>query len=120
MAKTGTSVSAAQILRTNEGVAEAGTAVAASVKTYNVPVNSNKNIVLCFIPTAAGNITIKKGTGLAATNDTVWPITASKANWIEVDTSSFALVADDGDDKGDMLLVTDGTVAGTLYVVNAL
>ena len=54
MAKTGTSVSAAQILRTNEGVAEAGTAVAASVKTYNVPVNSNKNIVLCFIPTAAG------------------------------------------------------------------
>ena len=120
MAKTGTAVKAIQLIRTNEGVKDSTTSVAASAATYNIPAEG-KNLIIGFIPTAAGNFTIKAGTGFAATKDLTWAITASKLNVIELDTAAFTKVSGaDGDDKGDILLVADGTVAGTLFAINAI
>jgi hypothetical protein len=120
MAKTGTAVAAAQLVRSNVGIKESTTSVAASAASYNIPA-SGKNLLLGFIPTAAGNFTIKAGTGIAATKDLTWAITASKINWIQLDTSSYAKVkGSDGDDKGDIVITADGTVAGTLFAVSAL
>lgn len=113
-----TVVKSAQLIKSNAVVAESGQAIAANTTKYSIAA-SGKNIVLCFVPSAAGTLKILKGDGFAAApNDLEVTITASKGNWIELDSAPFMVF--EGTEKGKIVVQGDGTVAGTLYVVNAL
>lgn len=112
-----TVVKAAQLLKSNAVVAEAGQAIGANTTKYSIAA-SGKNIVLCFVPSAAGTLKVLAGDGFAATNDLELTITASKGNFVELDTAPFMVY--EGAEKGKIVVQGDGTVAGTLYVVNAL
>ena len=112
-----TVVKAAQLLKSNAVVAEAGQTIGANTTKYSIDAKG-KNIVLCFVPSAAGTLKVLAGDGFAATNDLALTITASKGNFVELDTAPF--MVNEGAEKGKIVVQGDGTVAGTLYVVNAL
>lgn len=112
-----TVVNTAQLLKSNAVVAQSGQAIGANTTKYSIDAKG-KNIVLCFVPSAAGTLKVLAGDGYAATNDLALTITASKANFVELDTAPF--MVNEGAEKGKIVVQGDGTVAGTLYVVNAL
>ena len=112
-----TVINTAQLLKSNAVVAQSGQAIGANTTKYSIDAKG-KNIVLCFVPSAAGTLKVLAGDGYAATNDLELTITASKGNFVELDTAPF--MVNEGVEKGKIVVQGDGTVAGTLYVVNAL
>ena len=117
MAHAGTEIKCAEILKTNAAFNVAADSSIATGTTYSVEAK-NKNIILAVVPNTAGTLTIKKGEGFAAVKDIDIAITASKVNWIELDTTPFLRF--DGDDKGYIVVATDSTLAGKMHVVSAL
>ena len=83
-----TVINTAQLLKSNAVVAQSGQAIGTNTTKYSIDAKG-KNIVLCFVPSAAGTLKVLAGDGYAATNDLALTITASKGNFVELDTAPF-------------------------------
>ena len=119
MALTGTEVKCAEILATNKAyAANADQAITTTTTTILSLEAKGKNMILCVVPSAAGSLVVLKGNGYAATKDASIALTASKANFIELDTAPFLNV--EGDDKGYINVRSDGTLAGKIHTVSVL
>jgi hypothetical protein len=105
-----------KLLRTNEVCDSPVAATTFSANdTVKIPCTSKPPILL-IQPSTTGNVVFSKGDGMAAVNDQTVAVTASKDNFIMLDTAIFGNKS--GANKGYIIMTP--AVAGSLSLINTL